>query len=67
MIKEVTNDTERALSLDELENVTGGIIMQSNDRYGRPVYNVYNDRTNQFVASFYDIHEAVNCNLRVNS
>ena len=55
MIKEVTNDKERVLSLDELENVSGGTIFQSTDRYGRPIYNVYNDRTNQFVASFYSL------------
>ncbi len=66
MIKEVLNDNERALSLDELEDVSGGIIMQTSDRYNRPVYNVYNDRTNQFVASFYNLYEAVNCNLRTN-
>lgn len=66
MIKEVTNDKERVLSLDELENVSGGAIFQSTDQYGRPIYNVYNDRTNQFVASFYSLYEAVNCNLRVN-
>ena len=40
--------------------------MQSTDMYGRPVYNVYNDRTNQFVASYYNLYDAVNCNLRVN-
>ena len=54
------------LSLDELEEVSGGTIFQSSDRYGRPIYNVYNDRTNQFVASFYNLYEAVNCNLRTN-
>ena len=54
------------LSLDELENVSGGTIFQSTDHYGRPIYNVYNDRTNQFVASFYSLYEAVNCNLRTN-
>ena len=66
MIKEVLNDKERELSLDELEEVSGGTIMQTSDRYGRPIYNVYNDRTNQFVASFYNLYEAVNCNLRTN-
>ncbi len=66
MIKEVLNEKERELSLDELENVTGGTIFQSSDYYGRPIYNVYNDRTNQFVASFYNLYEAVNCNLRTN-
>ena len=54
------------LTLDELEEVSGGTIFQSSDRYGRPIYNVYNDRTNQFVASFYNLYEAVNCNLRTN-
>ena len=66
MIKEVLNDKERALSLDELEDVNGGTIFQSSDRYGRPIYNVYNDRTNQCVGSFYNLYEAVNCNLRTN-
>ena len=66
MIKEVLNDKERVLSLDELEDVSGGIIMQTSDLYGRPVYNVYNDRTKQFVGSFYNLYEAVNCNLRTN-
>ena len=66
MIKEVLNDKERELSLDELEDVSGGIIMQTSDNYGRPIYNVYNDRTNQFVGSFYNLYEAVNCNLRTN-
>ena len=66
MIKEVKNDKERVLSLDELDQVTGGTIMQTQDVYGRPVYNVYNDRTNQLVGSFYNLYEAVNCNLRVN-
>ena len=66
MIKEVQNDKERELSLDELEDVSGGTIFQSSDRYGRPIYNVYNDRTNQFVGSFYNLYEAVNCNLRTN-
>ena len=66
MIKEVMNDREKVLSLDELEEVSGGKIMQSTDMYGRPVYNVYNDRTNQFVASYYNLYDAVNCNLRVN-
>ena len=51
---------------EELENVSGGTIFQSTDHYGRPIYNVYNDRTNQFVASFYSLYEAVNCNLRTN-
>ena len=66
MIKEVKNDTERALSLEELENINGGIIMQTSDRYGRPIYNVYNDRTNQCVGSYYNLYEAVNRNLQVN-
>jgi len=66
MIKEVKNDTEQALSLDELEHVTGGTIMQTSDMYGRPIYNVYNDRTHQFVASYYNLYEAVNRNLQVN-
>ena len=66
MIKEVLNDKERELSLDELEEVSGGTIFQSSDRYGRPIYNVYNDRTNQFVAIFYNLYEDVNCNLRTN-
>ena len=66
MIKEVMTDKERELSLDELEEVSGGTIFQSSDRYGRPIYNVYNDRTNQFVGSFYNLYEAVNCNLRTN-
>ncbi len=66
MIKELNNETERELSLDELENVTGGTIMQSSDPYGRPIYNVYNDRTHQFVGSYYDLYEAVNRNLQIN-
>ena len=66
MIKEVKNDTLNAIPVEELENVAGGTIMQSTDRSGRTVYNVYNDRNHQFVASFYNLNEAVNCNLRIN-
>lgn len=66
MIKEVIDNQENILSDEELANVSGGTIMQSTDGFGRPVYNVYNDRTKQFVASFYNLTDAVNCNLRTN-
>lgn len=66
MIKEIKNDTKRSLPLEELEKATGGSIVESADNFGRTVYDVYSDRTEQLIGRFYNVYEAINCNEREN-